>query len=1849
MKHLRLLLFAFTIILLTACGAGSDSGDLPYNPYVEAFTTGKISRYTPVYLIFNRDIPTGKLKSKDLSKLIKIKPAVDGTFSIENNRTIVFKPSKSFERDTKYRVKADLSKWFNAKGKDKTFTFHFSTYPLAVRAYLQSLDINNVDENAYDVVVTLLTPDKETTVTLKSLIAYSEKVNAVWQQNTDGKKHQLILKGIKGEQEYDRDLKLSIGSNKLDVSKEDILSVNIPNSKEFKVYDVQSVSAPERYIEVTFTKLLDASQNMEGLAYIEGNSSNAISVDRNKLRLYPENKPNAEDAVESSGKVNLFITKNIRSKNGQTLKETVLKQVDVNPLLPKVQFIGQGVIIPQSSQLTIPFQAVYLRGVVVRVIKVLQQNIGQFLQTNDLDGTGELMRVGRLIARKTIFLDEDGSRNLAQWNTYAIDLKSLIDPEPGAIYRVDLSFTRELSAYPGSNRVVKSKSQIQAEDKVKFKEESSRFDDGGYYYTNGDVDWSNYNYKERQNPCSDSYYYNVAVGKNVLATNLGLMAMAGSGNEMTVLVHNIVTTQPERRVRIEAYNYQNQLLASGTSDENGQVKLILSKGKPYYLIASQGKQRSYLRVDGGSALSLSSFDVAGEVVQKGIKGFIYGERGVWRPGDTLHLGFMLNDKAGNLPANHPVIMELYTPLGQLYVRQIRTQSQLGLYTFSLSTMSDAPTGAWNAKVSVGGVIFNKRIRIETIKPNRLKIDLALAKGMTLLRGVPLNTRLHVAWLQGATARNLKYDIQGTFISTPTVFSNFKNFVFDDPSQVFNSEMSKLISGVTNASGDATVQTRFDIGSSAPGMLLGNFVTRVFEESGDYSVDGMRLLYSPYNRFAGIRPPQSSREQLNTGQNYNYQVASVDYLGRPVGGSDLEVSVYKIEWYWWWNSDNSQLANFVSDTYNKPVKTMTLRTAANGLASFPLSFSDKEWGSYFIRVKDKSSNHSTGVVSYFDWPYQEGRRNADGSMSANMLTFKTDKDNYKPGENMVVVFPSVPGSRAIISIENGSKLLSVYEHECTKSTTAIKMNITPEMQPNSYVYITLLQPHAVTGNDLPIRMYGVVPISVTSTESHLSPVIRMANELKPGSRYEVNVSEKSGRPMAYTLAIVDEGLLDLTRFQTPDPWKAFNAHEALGVSTWDLYNYVVGAYGGRIDQLFSIGGDEALNKGPKAIVNRFKPVVKFEGPFLLGRGEKKRHVYTMPNYNGRVKVMVVAGDGKSYGNAEKSVFVRQPVMLLGTLPRVIGVGEEMVVPATVFATEEHVGNVSISISCSPNMSVVGPASQTLNFTTSGDKLAMFRIAVKGKPGIGHIKLTASGKGSHPVYETDIEIRSVLQPQIKVQSHTLQPEYVWKNTVVMPGNSGTNFLTLEMSDVQPINLSSRLSYLTDYPYGCVEQLTSKGFPQLYLSEFASRAGSGASPEKVVKDVIARLRSYQTGEGSFAYWPGGTNSNAWGTIYVAHFLLEAEAKGYLVSDVMKRNVLSNLHRLASTWKPIRSNYASSEEETQAYRLFVLALAQSPDMGAMNRMKETTSLLPMSRWMLASAYALVGRQDVASGLIRQVTNMTSVYGEYDETFGSNVRDKAIRLMTLCLLNRGNEVASMANDISRSLSSNEWLSTQSTSFALVAFSKYMHKYAVKGNMNFTYACGGKAEKANTNASLWTKKWSFSTGQAAHVEMRNTGKSTLFARIITEGIPSAGKELPYSNGVSLSMSYTDLNGRPLDISSLRQGASFVVSATIRNASSRTYRHLVLSEIFPAGWEILNTRYLNGGVMDGKTIGVSHQDIRDDRVYSYIDFLPVGRQLTVKVNLCAVYSGRFYFPSVFCEAMYDKVVRSNTEGKWVEVK
>lgn len=1838
-------LFALIGFLFSGCSQCTTKAEseIPFSPYVEAFTHGKIPRSTPAYLILSKEIEQERLTTENINKALSIKPKIAGDFTYDDNKTIVFKPKEEYKRNTTYTITADLQKLYDDKSIKEKFSFDFTTLPIHLRGGFESISINKENDHAYDILAYIYTPDYEEGAVVESLIKLSESVAVEWEHSEDGKTHRMQIKNVAAGKKGVRTLAVSVGSNKYGVPTSELISVYIPSQNEFGVYDIEYVSEPERYIEVTFTKLLDENQELRGLAYIVNNMSETVTMVDNKLRLYPD--------AGLKGELSVQLSSQLKSKDGVVLGENIVKSIDISPEVPNVRFIGEGAIVPQSNQILVPFQAVYLKGVVVRVIKIAQQNMGQFLQINRLDEHDELLRVGRLVARKTIFLDEDG-QDLTKWGTYAVDLKELVDTEPGAIYRVELSFNKDLSAYPCAIEQT-PKEQLLAEDKVKFKEELSRYDEGGYYYYYEDsyYSWYDYNYNERNNPCNNSFYlYNTTkVGRNVLATNIGLIAKSGEDNSMLVMAHNILTTNPEKDVSVKVYNYQHNVLGEGVTDAKGHVEIKLSKGMPYYLTAEQGKQRSYLRVDNNMSLSLSSFDVSGEVVQEGLKGFIYGDRGVWRPGDTMYLSFMLNDRTGSLPADHPVVMELHNPLGQLYLKKTQANGAMGIYSFQMPTEHDAPTGAWEVKVLVGGATFSKRVRVETIKPNRLKIDLAF-DDETLLRNQLINAKMHVEWLQGATARNLKYEMDASLYSVTTQFDSFKDYVFDDPTKSFDSEEIEFTKGSTDNVGDAIISSRISLGDYAPGMLMASFDTRVYEESGDFSIDALRVPFSPYERYVGIKSPQTTMSHLHTGKEHKFEVASVDYKGQPAGSVNVNVSVHKVSWYWWWSSNKDRLANHLSSSYSSIVKNFSIATNSNGKNSFNLKFEDGEWGTYYIMLSDPASGHSTGVLSYFDWPNMYGRRDAEGGDAATKLTFKTDKDDYKPGEKMTLIIPSSEGSRAIVSIENGTQIVAVSEHECKVKETKIEVPISEDMMPNAFVHVTLLQPHGTTINDLPIRMYGVVPISVTSPNSYLHPQLNAPNEIKPEGKYEIVVSEKSGREMAYTIAIVDEGLLDLTRFKTPDPWSAFNAKEALGVKTWDLYNYVVGAYGGRIEQLFSIGGDDELLAGPKAIVNRFKPVVQFDGPFILKKGARQKHSYTMPNYNGRVRMMIVAGDGKAYGATDKSVMVRKPLMLLGTLPRVIGMNEEMVVPATVFATEKNVGNVKVSITCSDNMQVMGASTKELNFSEISDKQASFRIKVGPKSGAAKVTLTAVSSNDRSVYETDIEIRSVCRPQTKVSSATVKPKEDWKQKIEMPGMDGTNKLSLEVSNMQPINLASRLGFLLGYPHGCIEQITSKAFPQLYVKQFASLSEEQDQRiEEVIKQVLNRYKSYQVAEGGFSYWPGGTSSNSWGTAYATHFMIEAESKGYYVQSNMKNRVLNNLRLVARNWTPVTSYFSYSEEMTQAYRLYVLALAGKPEIGAMNRMKENKQLAAMSKWTLAAAYAQSGRVDVAKSLVSQTVDIKEyVYGQYDFTFGSSLRDRSLRLLALVAMDDAAQAAEIGKRISEDLAGDGWLSTQSTGFALVGLSKYIEKYNVSERMEFSYSCDGKGDKVSTNKNIWLEQLVEKYKGTADIQVKNNVNAPLYVRVITEGIPEEGDEKVYENKISLAVSYLDTQGRPIDITKLEQGTNFTAVAVVANKNAEALNNVILTQIFPAGWEILNTRFTDEESTDKNPVGVSYQDIRDDRVYSHIDRLPAGRQITVQVNMAAVYGGLFYCPPVYAEAMYDNLIRANNEGLHVEV-
>ncbi|KAB4459429.1 alpha-2-macroglobulin, partial [Bacteroides thetaiotaomicron] len=399
----------------------------------------------------------------------------------------------------------------------------------------------------------------------------------------------------------------------------------------------------------------------------------------------------------------------------------------------------------------------------------------------------------------------------------------------------------------------------------------------------------------------------------------------------------------------------------------------------------------------------------------------------------------------------------------------------------------------------------------------------------------------------------------------------------------------------------------------------------------------------------------------------------------------------------WENSGESFGTYINNSSITPVASGNLQTRG-GKASFKFRVDYPSWGRYLVYVKDKEIGHATGGTVYIDWPEWRGRSSKTDPSGIKMLAFSLNKDSYEIGETATAIIPAAAGGRALVSIENGSTVLRQEWIEVSNGgDTKYTFKITPEMTPNVYLHISLLQPHAQTVNDLPIRMYGVVPVFVTNSQTVLQPQIQMPEVLRPETNFNVTVSEKSGKPMTYTLAIVDDGLLDLTNFKTPDPWNDFYSREALGIRTWDMYDNVLGASAGSYSSLFSTGGDATL-KPADAKANRFKPVVKFIGPFYLGKGKSQTHTLKLPMYVGSVRAMEVAGQDGAYGNAEKTAFVRTPLMMLSTLPRVLSIQEEITVPVNIFAMENQVKNVTVSLQASGGgVQIVGANQHSLKFT------------------------------------------------------------------------------------------------------------------------------------------------------------------------------------------------------------------------------------------------------------------------------------------------------------------------------------------------------------------------------------------------------------------------------------------------------------------------------------------------------------------------------------------------------------------------
>ncbi len=1806
--------------------------------YIAAYTSGVISCNSEIIIRFTDPYPGAANFYEPISeKLMKFDPALKGTTYWIDNYTLGFKPEDKLDPGTKYNAILKMASLFDVSGLLEEFNFKFQTRVLDFMVNIGSLNPHAGQTDYYSLNGSLDFSDEFDKEIIGKILRVSQDGKTLpvqWKSMQNNQLFEFTVDSIL-RQDLEGELIVVWDGAVAGIDQSGNQSVLIPSKGVFDLLKVRVHQLPSQRVELSFSDQLKSDQLLDGLILLDGNDELKFSIKGNKLEIY------ADQSFQ--GMVELNILPGLQSVTGAKVDKQIKRNLNFSRLKPQVNLVNKGVILPSSQGLVLPFKAVGLNKVDIQVVKIFESNIPQFLQVNKIDSDYEIRRVGRPVLKHTIDLAATGL-DVNSWNMYSIDLTELITPDQGAIYNIEFLFYKKYSAYECMGLAQDDETESTEEDTWDF-EESSYWDNPNSYYWGYWPDY--YDWRERENPCHVSYYVSSRfVQTNILASDIGLIAKSSGNDEVLAVVTNLVSTEPIQGASIDVYNFQMQRIGSGSSNAEGMVK-IKTDGIPFVMIATRNNQKAYLRIDDGSVLSVSDFDVSGKHIEQGIKGYLYGDRGVWRPGDTLFLNFILDDRQERLPEGHPLVFELLNPHGRIVKRIVKTSAEGNIYKLQTTTTPESPTGNWTARVKVGGVTFTKSLRIETVKPNRLKVKLDFGDG-PLQGGKKENGELNVKWLHGAAGRNLRAQVDMTLYNRKRGFEKYPGYTFYDPSRNFYPDENNIYEGRVDMTGDAVVTFTPPVISNAPGMLQAGFMVRAFEEGGDFSTDYFTMDYAPFETFVGIRlPVGDKRGMLLTDTTHSVNIITCDAQGNPVPISNLNAAIYKVSWRWWWNATDNDMASYFGSEYSVPLEEAVISTDKSGKATFNFKIEYPDWGRFFVRVWDPDGGAATGKTVYVDWPGWAGQAKREFPGAASLLTFTADKENYKVGEKATVVFPSSGQGRAMVSIESGSEVIEASWVLPDSGQTKYSFEITPEMSPNVFVHISIVQPHSQTLNDAPMRLYGIIPIMVEDPGSRISPVLKMADELEPEKPVDIEVYEENGMPMTYTIAMVDEGLLDLTRFKTPNPWNHFYAREALGVKTWDVYNYVIGAYGGKLEKVFGIGGGEELEAPKDLKANRFKPVVKFLGPFSLKKGESAKHSFMMPNYIGSVRTMIVAAGDEAYGASEKTTPVKKPLMLLATLPRVLGPAEEVTLPITVFAMDEDIKKVELTIT--PNeMFKGGTFSKTAIFEAIGDQVVTCNLTSMQSTGTGKVVIEARSGKHKASYTINIEVRNPNPPLNRVFRRRLEPGQEYNFSETLPGMIGSNSIAIEVASLMPLDLDRRLRYLIHYPHGCLEQTVSGAFPQLYITELTEV--SEKTEQRITRNVRAALNKlirFQAPTGGLRLWPDSRVSD-WVSTYAGHFFLEAEKMGYTLPVGLKSNWLSYQQNRLAEWT-IYDDDKYNMGLQQAYRLYTLALAGSPDLRAMNRLRETTGICEAAKWRLISAYVLAGQPEVAEKLASDAGYIVPEYNAFDQTYGSSMRDNAMILQSLCMLDEQDKAYLLAQKISNALTNQYWMSTQTTAFCLMAMATYYEDQPVNsaGTM-FTYAeWGDDAENISNDFYMTRLEPDALEYQSFDMKLKNIDKKDLFVSIFLSGNPLIDSTEDVDNNITMEVVYRSMDGKLINPTRIDQGTDFIAEVSLSATSySTSYRDMALTQIFPSGWEIINKRMFD--MPDVLKEGhYEYRDIRDDRVLTYFS-LSAGAGIKYRVLLNAAYTGRYYMPGAQCEAMYNPDVYARRSGKWVEV-
>lgn len=1505
-----------------------------------------------------------------------------------------------------------------------------------------------------------------------------------------------------------------------------------------------------------------------------------------ELKNYLEISPEVECQLERSGSYvsikgdfkpgksyDILIRQGLKAMNGTTLERDFPKHLSMGDIEPYFNFVTKGVYLPKKGRLKVGIESVNMRELELSIEKVYVNNIVYFLNTNSMTSnyvnTYQMRFLGKHIETKKF--QPGGERNEKVINT--IDMSDYISTDRKGIYIAQL-----------------------------WKPEQ---------HWRRSVKW-------------------------IIITDLGIMAKR-TGDELRVYVNSLEDLNPVGDAGVQLISGNNQILLLGKTNSNGIVVFnnygeAIKGFSPFVIVVRKGDDFSFLEFNTGR-LNLGDFDIGGRPpVGKGYEAFLYTDRGVYRPGDTIHIVSTMRDGQQQIPPNFPIKLLILDPRWQEFQSFKGRTGESGADEFCLGIPTYAKTGNYTAKLliaddkEIGRVTF----KVEEFLPARMKVSLDLDRE-EYPSGKVVKISVKSMMLFGPPASGRKVEVKGWLEPVNFTHKDYKGFKFSDSEKKMGRIDINMGEDKLNSNGEKTFYYHIPKRLNPPSYIRGTIQVTVFETGGRPFTVRKCFNVHPYPFYIGMK--REKEGYPNKGEEVRIDFVAITPDGGKIASRVLELYVYKVNWNTVLERDYRGYHHYRSERKLELVKKEIVRY--NGDVS-SLVFTPTNYGQYLIKLKDPESNVSSTIGFYVSgWGY------APWAMGKpDRMEIKLDKDSYRVGEEVKVQIQAPFPGRLFLSIERDG----VFEERIVmmnENTATISLPVNDNYKPNVYIVGTLIRSNKGIEPHAPLRAFGVTPLSVQSEENRLSIQIDSPERIKPNTEIKIKATIKNGTGNTFlTIAAVDEGICQITDFKTPSPFDFFFGKRRLLVETYDIYSFILPELEKTVKKSSPGGGfaeEEAARYLMPVTVRRVKPVVLWSGILRVKKGVASVK-FKVPQFQGTLRIMAVAYDRDRFGSTEKKVIISDPIVITPTFPRFLSGRDSFEIPVSVYNGVGKSGKITLKISSEGPVKITSRDKFTANFESEEEKFFSFLCKASNTMGKVHFHLESQGMREKTFSDVDIPLRPASPLIYEIGSGALRPDREEKIKLSDDWVLGTTKFELIVSPFPVVKIGEGIKFLLRYPHGCIEQTTSSVFPLIYFSDIVRHIDpelfKDRSVDYYVSEGIWKLKRMQQRSGGFSYWPGGSTESEWGTIYATHFLVEAKKAGYEVSDYVLERAGKRLRKLLREREERERWKRRWQTERKAYASYVLALMGKPDRSNMNYLKglDLNKFSDYAQFLVAGAFALSGDIEVAKKLIPIDISPSSSSRETGGNFNSGTKANAIMLEIISEIDPAHpSVPVLAKEIMEKLSANRYYTTQETALGFMALGKALRKIG-EPSYKGTVGIGGKIISSFGTKDFYLKREKID-GKEVEIKIEGQGPSYYYWRM--GGIKRDENVEEYDNGLIVRREYLNRNGIPVNHSRIKQGDLIVARVTMKALTDNLY-NVIITDMLPAGMEIENPRLQSYEALPwikSKSLNPDYMDIRDDRINIYLN-LHKGRKYTFYYLLRAVTKGSFVLPPIKGEAMYD---------------